>query len=304
MNFQQLRFVREAVRNNLNLTEVAAVLYTSQSGVSKQIKDLEDELGIDLFVRSGKRLTSLTRAGTGAVEIVQRILMETENLRRYASHYSGVDSGRLIIAATHTQARYTLPKVIEAFTTEFPKVKLELHQGTPNQVATMINSGEADIGIASEVLDQSPEIQAFPCFSWSHQVIVPKDHPLLKKAPVSLEDLSHFPLITYNPQFTGRKCVDAAFSSAGLEPDFRLTAMDADVIKTYVKRGLGIGIVAEMALDGIENEGLVVLPTQGPLFGSCTTLVAVRSGVFLPSFAYRFIETFAPKLKLEDLKAA
>jgi len=303
MNFQQLRFVREAVRNNLNLTEVAAVLYTSQSGVSKQIKDLEEELGIDLFVRSGKRLTSLTRAGDGAVQIVQRILMETENLRRYASHYSGVDSGQLLIAATHTQARYTLPKVIESFNEEFPKVRLELHQGTPNQVAAMISSGEADIGIASEVLDKSPDIQAYPCFSWNHQVIAPADHPLLEKAPVSLNDIAQYPLITYNPQFTGRKCVDAAFSQAGLVPDFCLTAMDADVIKTYVRRGLGIGIVAEMALDGIDNDGLVAVPTQGMLFGSCTTLVAVRSGIFLPSFAYRFIEMFAPDLKLEEIKA-
>ena len=171
MNFQQLRFVREAIRNNLNLTEVAAVLYTSQSGVSKQIKDLEDELGIDLFVRSGKRLTSVTRAGDGAVEIVKRILLETENLRRYASQYSGVDTGQLIIAATHTQARYTLPRVVEQFNNEFPKVKLELHQGTPNQVAAMISNGEADIGIASEVLDQSPDLISYPCFSWNHQAV-------------------------------------------------------------------------------------------------------------------------------------
>ncbi|MDO9422220.1 MAG: CysB family HTH-type transcriptional regulator [Herminiimonas sp.] len=304
MNFQQLRFVREAIRNNLNLTEVAAVLYTSQSGVSKQIKDLEDELGIDLFVRSGKRLTSVTRAGDGAVEIVKRILLETENLRRYASQYSGVDTGQLVIAATHTQARYTLPKVVEQFNEEFPKVKLELHQGTPNQVAAMISNGEADIGIASEVLDQSPDIIAYPCFSWNHQVIVPAGHPLIKSEPVTLADIAQYPLITYNPQFTGRKCVDAAFSQAALVPDFRLTAMDADVIKTYVKRGLGIGIVAEMALDEIERDGLTVLETDGVLFGSCTTLVAVRNGTFLPSFAYRFIEMFAPNLKLEDLKAA
>ncbi|MES2025853.1 MAG: CysB family HTH-type transcriptional regulator [Pseudomonadota bacterium] len=304
MNFQQLRFVREAIRNNLNLTEVAAVLYTSQSGVSKQIKDLEDELGIDLFVRSGKRLTSVTRAGDGAVEIVKRILLETENLRRYASQYSGVDTGQLIIAATHTQARYTLPKVVEQFNNEFPKVKLELHQGTPNQVAAMISNGEADIGIASEVLDQSPDLISYPCFSWNHQVIVPIDHPLVKKSPVTLEDIAQYPLITYNPQFTGRKCVDAAFNQAGLIPDFRLTAMDADVIKTYVERGLGVGIVAEMALDGIEKNGLTVLDTQGALFGSCTTLVAVRNGTFLPSFAYRFLETFAPNLRLEDLKSA
>jgi LysR family cys regulon transcriptional activator len=168
----------------------------------------------------------------------------------------------------------------------------------------MISAGEADIGIASEVLDQSPDILAYPCFSWNHQVIVPAGHPLLDRAPVSLEDIAQFPLITYNPQFTGRKCVDAAFSQAGLVPDFRLTAMDADVIKTYVKRGLGVGIVAEMALDDIETDGLVVLPTQGSLFGSCMTLVAIRSGIFLPSFAYRFIEMFAPTLKLDDLKVS
>lgn len=304
MNFQQLRYVREAVRNNLNLTEVAAVLYTSQSGVSKQIKDLEDELGIELFVRSGKRLSGLTRAGGGAVQIVRRILLETENLRRYASQYAGVDSGRLVIAATHTQARYTLPKVIEEFSGAFPKVALELHQGTPRQIATMISNGEADIGIASEALDNEKDVQAHHCFTWRHRVVVPSGHPLLARAPVTLDDIAAFPLITYNEQFTGRKCVDAAFAAADLVPDLRLTAMDADVIKTYVRRGLGIGIVAEMALEDIERDGLVVLATQGELFGSCTTMLAVRDGVFLPSFAYRFIEMFAPGLQPERLAAA
>lgn len=294
MNFQQLRFVREAVRNNLNLTEVAAVLYTSQSGVSKQIKDLEDELGIELFVRSGKRLTAVTRAGDGAVQIVGRILQETENLRRYASQYAGVDSGRLVIAATHTQARYTLPKVVEEFNRAFPKVTLELHQGTPRQIAAMIGDGEADIGIATEALSQTPDVHAYPCFTWSHRVVVPAGHPLLERATVTLADIAAYPLVTYNEQFTGRKCVDAAFSQAGLVPDLRLTAMDADVIKTYVRRGLGVGIVAEMALEDIGRDGLVVVDTQGELFGSCTTMLAVRDGVFLPSFAYRFIEMFAP----------
>jgi LysR family cys regulon transcriptional activator len=304
MNFQQLRVVREATRNNLNLTEVAAVLYTSQSGVSKQIKDLEDELGIELFVRSGKRLTAVTRAGDGAVQIVKRILQETENLRRYASQYSGVDTGRLIIAATHTQARYTLPKVVEKFNKEFPKVKLELHQGTPMQIAAMIQNGEADIGIATEVLDQSADVLAYPCFTWRHRVVVPAGHPLILKAPVTLEDISHYPLVTYNPQFSGRKAVDAAFAEAGLVPDLRLTAMDADVIKTYVKRGLGVGIVAETALEGAEQDGLVVLETQTALFGTCTTLVAIRTDTFLPTFAYQFIEMFAPDLKLDYLKSA
>lgn len=298
MNFQQLRFVREAVRNDLNLTEVAAVLYTSQSGVSKQIKDLEDELGIELFVRSGKRLTAVTRAGSGAVEIVQRILLETENLRRYASQYAGVDSGRLVIAATHTQARYTLPRVIEQFHLEFPKVKLELHQGTPMQIAAMLSAGEADIGIASEVLDQSPEVRAYHCFSWNHRLVVPRGHPLDGVGPVTLQQIAAYPLITYNPQFTGRKRVDAAFSTAGLVPDLRLTAMDADVIKTYVRRGLGIGIVAEMALDDLARDGLVVLPTATELFDACATVLAVRQGTFLPAFAHQFIGMFAPGLTL------
>jgi len=298
MNFQQLRFVREAVRNNLNLTEVAAVLYTSQSGVSKQIKDLEDELGIELFVRSGKRLTALTRAGDGAVQIVGRILQETENLRRYASQYAGVDSGRLVIAATHTQARYTLPKVVEEFNRAYPKVTLELHQGTPRQIAAMVSEGDADIGIASEALDAAAAVQAFPCFTWNHRVVVPAGHPLLARTPVTLADIAAYPLITYNEQFTGRKCVDAAFRQGGLVPDLRLTAMDADVIKTYVRRGLGIGIVAEMALDDLAQSGLQVLETDGELFGTCTTMLGVRNGVFLPSFAYRFIDMFAPGLQV------
>jgi LysR family cys regulon transcriptional activator len=223
MNFQQLRYVREAVRNNLNLTEVAAVLYTSQSGVSKQIKDLEDELGIELFVRSGKRLTGTTPAGDGAIQIVRRILLETENLRRYASQYAGLDAGRLVIAATHTQARYTLPRVVEDFSRAWPKVKLELHQGTPRQITAMVSNGEADIGIASEALNGDADVHACVCFSWRHRVVVPLGHPLLARAPATLADLAGHPLITYNEQFTGRACVDAAFRQAGLTPSPRRT---------------------------------------------------------------------------------
>ncbi|MBK4734329.1 LysR substrate-binding domain-containing protein [Noviherbaspirillum pedocola] len=304
MNFQQLRYVREAVRNNLNLTEVAGVLYTSQSGVSRQIKDLEDELGIELFVRSGKRLVGVTRAGAGAIEIIKRILAETENLRRYAGEYAGVDAGRIVIAATHTQARYTLPRVIERFSSEFPKVKLELHQGTPLQVAAMLTEGAADIGIASEALGVAEGLASHPCFIWSHRVVAPEGHPLLKLAPARLTDIAQYPIITYNQQFTGRACVDAAFAAADIQPDLRLTAMDADVIKTYVRRGLGVGIVAEMALEDMEREGLRVVDTEEGLFGSCTVRVATRNGNFLPAFVHRFIEMLMPAAEDGVRKAA
>jgi LysR family cys regulon transcriptional activator len=304
MNFQQLRYVREAVRNNLNLTEVAGVLFTSQSGVSRQIRDLEEELGIELFVRSGKRLVGVTRAGAGAIEIIKRILSETENLRRYAGDYAGVDAGRLVIAATHTQARYTLPRVIERFSQEFPQVKLELHQGTPLQVVAMLNEGTADIGLASEALGDADGLAAYPCFTWSHRVVAPEGHPLLDLALARLADIAQYPIITYNQQFTGRACVDAAFAAAGIHPDLRLTAMDADVIKTYVRRGLGVGIVAEMALEDIARDGLRVVDTEDGLFGSCTVLIATRSGNFLPAFVHRFIGMLAPDAAGAERKAA
>ena len=215
MNFQQLRFVREAVRQNMNLTEVANVLYTSQSGVSKQIKDLEDELGVDIFIRRGKRLTGLTEPGKAVHQLIERMLLDAENLRRVARQYADQDSGHLVVATTHTQARYALPKVIRQFTEVFPKVHLALRQGSPQQIAQMIINGEADIGISTEALDRFPDIVTFPCYSWHHIVVVPKGHPLVGRENLTLDEIAEFPIVTYDQDFTGRSHIDQAFAKAG-----------------------------------------------------------------------------------------
>lgn len=301
MNFQQLRYVREAVRRNLNLTEVANVLHTSQSGVSKQIKDLEDELGIDIFVRRGKRLTGLTDPGGGVLQLIERILLDTENLRRAASHYSSQEQGRLVLATTHTQARYALPKVIEQFRKSFPKVNLALRQGSPTQVAEMVLNGEADIGIATEALNRYPDITTFLSYSWHHVVAVPRDHPLASVQNLTLEEITAYPLITYDKEFSGRSHIDAAFDKAGLVPDIVLTAMDADVIKTYVEVGLGVGILAAMAIDPARDLELVALDTHG-MFEPNTTRIGVRNGTYLRAYAYRLIEMFAPHLHEEEIR--
>jgi LysR family cys regulon transcriptional activator len=301
MNFQQLRYVREAVRRNLNLTEVANVLHTSQSGVSKQIKDLEDELGIDIFVRRGKRLTGLTDPGSGVLQLIERILLDTENLRRAASHYSSQEQGRLVLATTHTQARYALPKVIEQFRKAFPKVNLALRQGSPTQVAEMVLNGEADIGIATEALNRYPDITTFLSYSWHHVVAVRKDHPLAGAKNLTLEEITAYPIITYDREFSGRSHIDAAFDKAGLVPDIVLTAMDADVIKTYVEVGLGVGILAAMAVDPARDLELVALETHG-MFEPNTTRIGVRNGTYLRAYAYRLIEMFAPHLHEDEIR--
>ncbi|CAB3799802.1 CysB family HTH-type transcriptional regulator [Pararobbsia alpina] len=295
MNFQQLRFVREAVRQNMNLTEVANVLYTSQSGVSKQIKDLEDELGVDIFVRRGKRLTGLTEPGRAVHKTIDRMLLDAENLRRVARQFSEHDAGHLVVATTHTQARYALPKVIQQFKAVFPKVHLALRQGNPQQIAQMIIDGEADIGISTEALDRYPDIVTFPCYSWRHEVVVPKGHKLASVEKLTIEDLAEFPIITYDQDFTGRSHIDAAFAAAGLMPDVVLTAIDADVIKTYVEIGMGIGIVAAMAVDPRKDTELVRIDT-GEMFEANTTRIGLRKGAFLRAYAYKLIEMFAPQL--------
>ena len=300
MNFQQLRFVREAVRQNMNLTEVANVLYTSQSGVSKQIKDLEDELGVDIFIRRGKRLTGLTEPGKAVHQLIERMLLDAENLRRVARQFAEEDTGHLVVATTHSQARYALPKVVHQFREVFPNVRLALRQGNPQQIAQSIINGEADFGIATEALDRYPDIVTFPCYSWHHVVVVPKSHPLVGRANITLEEIAEYPVITYDQDFTGRSHIDQAFAKVGAVPDVVLTAIDADVIKTYVELGMGVGVVAAMAYDPERDTGLVALDTQH-LFEANTTRVGLRKGAFLRQYAYRLIEMFAPQLTEQQI---
>ncbi len=295
MNFQQLRIVREAIRNDLNLTEVAAVLHTAQSGVSKHIKDLEEELGIELFVRKGKRLTALTPAGQGVVQMIERILLETENLKRYASHYTSLDKGRLVVAATDDQGRNALARVAAQFTELFPNVLLELRQGGAHYVAELLSSGAADIGLVTDTLDDYPDLETFTCFSWNQVAVVPRGHPLANRKKVTLEDIAACPLITYNQEFSGRAQVDAAFERAGLTPDIRLTAMDTDVLRSYVRLGLGVGILGETAVEG--DRDLAILDVDGNPFEPCVTRIAVQRTALLRSFSSCLIGLLAPDLK-------
>jgi LysR family cys regulon transcriptional activator len=303
MNFQQLRSVREAVRCGFNLTEVARTLHTSQPGVSRQIRELEEELGVDLFVRAGKRLTTLTEVGAMIVPIVENMLNDAENLRRAGEEFTSQNSGRLSIAATHSQARYALPGAIRDFRERYPKVTLNLHQGSPSQVAEMLISGEADIGIATEALTEYDQLVALPGYRWTHSVVVPPGHPLLDGQELTLERLAQFPIITYNAGYTGRLHIDEAFARAGLEFNLVLTAMDADVLKTYVELGLGVGIVAAFAFDEVRDHTLREIDARH-LFAINLTRVAVRRGAFLRSYVYDFLETFASPLKREVVQRA
>jgi len=294
MNFQQLRSVREAVRRGFNLTEVAHMLHTSQPGVSRQIRELEDELGIELFVRVGKRLTGLTEPGSHVLPIIERILLDSANLRKAGQEFVAQQNGQLSIAATHSQARYALPAAVQEFRQQFPNVKLNLHQGSPRQVAEMLLSGEADVGIATEALAQYEALVALPCYRWTHSVLVPPGHPLLD-APLTLERLAAWPLITYDNGFTGRTHIDEAFTQRKLNPHIVLSAMDADVIKTYVELGMGAGIVASIAYEAERDTGLRAIDA-GHLFGINLTRLAVRRGSYLRGYVYAFIESFAPTL--------
>lgn len=303
MNFQQLRSIRETARRGYNLTEVANALFTSQPGVSRQIRELEDELGVVIFERNGKRLTGLTEPGKGILKIIDRLLVEAENLQQASLDYAGQNSGTLTIAATHTQARYALPKVVQSFRADFPDVRIALQQSAPDHIAEWVLSGKADIGIATEGLSQFPDLVSFPCYRWSHLIVVPDGHPLLGQSPIRLEDLAGFPLITYDVGFTGRGHIDAAFAAAGVKTDIVLTAMDSDVIKQYVTLGLGVGIVASMAFDHGRDKGLRAVEASH-LFAPNVTRLAVRRGAYLREYAYRFISQFAPDLKRADIETA
>jgi LysR family transcriptional regulator, cys regulon transcriptional activator len=302
MNFQQLRSVREAVRCGFNLTEAAHALHTSQPGVSRQIRELEEELGVSLFARAGKRLTGLTSPGSHLLPIIERVLLESQNLRQAGQEFAGQQDGQLSVAATHSQARYAMPLAVQEFRALFPGVKLHLHQGSPKQIAQMLLDGEAEVGIATEALGDYPQLVALPCYRWTHSVIVPPGHPLLD-APLTLEALAQYPLITYDTGFTGRTRIDAAFDDSAIAPQIVLTAMDADVIKTYVQLGMGVGIVAGVAYEA-ERDTQLRAVDAGPLFGINTTKLAVRRGSYLRGYVYAFIEAFAPTLTRSVVDAA
>ncbi len=295
MNLHQFRFVQEAVRRNLNLTETAKALHTSQPGVSKAIIELEEELGVDIFARHGKRLKQVTEPGQHILESIQVILREVANLKRIGEEFSSQDSGRFSIAATHTQARYVLPSRVARLRGLYPKVQISLHQGTPEQVAKMLLEETAEIGVATESLADYPELVTLPCYDWQHVLVIPEAHPLAQQQRITLEMLAEHPLITYHPSFTGRTRIDQAFAQRHLTPDIVLEAIDSDVISTYVLHGLGIGIVAEMAVADDSKPGLVYHP-MGHLFGSNVTRVAFKRGIYLRNYVYEFAELLSERL--------
>ncbi|HWU98382.1 MAG TPA: CysB family HTH-type transcriptional regulator [Oxalicibacterium sp.] len=295
MNLHQLRFVREAVRQNFNLTEAAKALFTSQPGVSKAIIELEEELGVDIFTRHGKRIRGLTEPGRAVLKSVELIMQEIDGLKRIGNEFAAHDSGSFTIATTHTQARYALPKVVQAFTQKFPKVRLSLLQGNPRQVADMVLMGHADLAIATESIADVDGLISLPCYQWEHQVVVPPDHPLLKSKQVTLEEIAEFPLITYDSAFSGRNKIDHAFTLRNLKPDILLEAIDADVIKTYVELGLGVGIIAGMAFDAERDKNLRAIPVAH-LFGTNVSRLALKQGAYLRGYVFTFIELLAPML--------
>ncbi|WP_338564484.1 HTH-type transcriptional regulator Cbl [Erwinia sp. E_sp_W01_6] len=301
MNFQQLKIIREAARCDFNLTEVANTLFTSQSGVSRHIQDLEDELGVEIFIRRGKRLLGMTEPGKELLTISERILDEAGKVRRLADVFTNESTGVLTIATTHTQARYSLPKVIKAFRALYPNVRLELNQGSPQEIVTMLAAGEADIGIASEQVVNNPALAAFPWFSWHHALLVPKGHELEQQQPVSLAALSRYPLITYRQGITGRSRVDRAFQTASLKPDIVLSAQDSDVVKTYVELGLGVGVLADQACQLDEHSALTRLEAKH-LFESNTVWLGLKRGQLQRNYVWQFLELCNANLSLEEIK--
>ncbi|MEX8497283.1 MAG: CysB family HTH-type transcriptional regulator [Leptothrix ochracea] len=308
MNLHQFRFVQEAARHKLNLTETARVLHTSQPGISKAILELEEELGIDIFTRHGKRLTRITEPGHQVLNSIEIIMRELNNLKRIGEEFSQQEVGTLSVAATHTQARYVLPEPIAALRRQCPRVTVSLHQGTPQQVARMLLADEAEIGIATEALDQFEDLVTMPCYEWQHVAVFPSDHPLAKVERLSLEQLAAEPLVTYHPSFTGRTRIDTAFVQRGLHPQIALEAIDSDVIKTYVRMGMGVGILAEMAVrddpafassfdaKGGPQPATMVAKPVGYLFGRNTARIAFKRGAYLRQFVYTLAELLSPRL--------
>ncbi len=298
MKLQQLRYIWEVAQHDLNVSATAQSLFTSQPGISKQIRMLEDELGVEIFSRSGKHLTRVTPPGQAILELAGEVLRTCNNIKQLAQDYSNPDRGSLSIATTHTQARYALPEVIRTFIGRYPEVSLHMNQGTPMQISQSAAEGESDFAIATEALELFTDLLMMPCYRWNRCILVPRDHPLTKADPLTLEGVAEYPIVTYSFGFTGRSRLDDAFHRAGLEPRVVFTASDADVIKTYVRLGLGIGIVAHMAHEPAKDSDLVALEAKH-LFKSSVTSIGFRQGTYLRNYMYDFIELFAPHLTRE-----
>jgi len=303
MKLQQLRYLCEVANQDLNLSRAAKKLHTSQPGISKQIQLLEDELGVEIFIRNGKRMVSITPPGQNIVEIAGKILREANNLKWVGQEFTNKDVGSLTVATTHTQARYALPPTIRQFTTRYPKVKLTIRQGNPTQISQLVTSGEADVAIATEAIEFFHELVMLPCYQWNRCIITPPEHPLLSLRKLSLEAIVKYPIITYDFAFTGRSKINQAFEARGLVPNVVLTALDADVIKTYVELGLGIGIVAQMAFDPNRDKHLRSIDA-GHLFESSTTRIGIRKNSYLRSYILDFIQMFSPQLNRITVKKA
>ena len=295
MKLQQLRYIVEVLNNNLNVSATAEALFTSQPGISKQVRMLEDELGIQIFGRSGKHLTHVTSAGQEVINIAQQILSKVEGIKAVAREHTQPDEGKLRIATTHTQARYALPEVIQGFIKKYAKVSLHMSQGTPAQISDAAAKGESDFAIATESLHLYNDLVMLPCYHWNRSIIVRKDHPLARKQELTIQDVAKYSLVTYVFGFTGRSELDAAFEKAGVEPKIAFTATDADVIKTYVRLGVGIGVIASMAIDPKIDSDLVTIDASH-LFQASTTKIGFRRGSFLRGYMFDFIERFAPHL--------
>lgn len=303
MKLQQLRYIVEVVNNNLNVSSTAESLYTSQPGISKQIRMLEDELGIQIFSRSGKHLTQVTAAGNEVIKIASEILSKVEAIKSVANEHTTPDQGSFCVAATHSQARYTLPKIIKGFVDCYPKVSLHMHQGSSVQVAEAVSKGTVDFAIATEALDNYNDLIMLPCYHWNRAIVVKSDHPLAQKKKITIDDLANCQIVTYTPGDTGRSELDSAFIQAGLTPKIVFTATDADVIKTYVRLGIGVGVVANMSVDAEQDKDLVILDASH-IFKNSTTKIGFRKNIFLRSYMYDFIERFAPHLSRPVVDAA
>jgi len=303
MKLQQLRYIWEVAHHDLNVSATAQSLYTSQPGISKQIRLLEDELGVEVFSRSGKHLTRITPAGETIIEKAGEILRKVESIKQVAQEFSNEKKGSLSVATTHTQARYALPDVIESFIDRYPDVALHMHQGSPIQISELAADGNVDFAIATEGLELFNDLIMLPCYRWNRCIVVPKNHPLTQLSSVSLEDVAEHPIVTYVFGFTGRSKLDEAFMHRGLAPRVVFTATDADVIKTYVRLGLGIGIIAQMAYDDKIDDDLVAIDASH-LFEQSTTMIGCRKGTFLRGYMYEFMELFAPHLTREVVESA